>query len=352
MESIAVLVSGGVDSSVVLHKLHSQGLKVYPYYLKIWLEDELSYLGSCPWEEDLKYAKALCHQLGLDLEIVSMQSAYWEAVVSYTIDEIKQGRTPNPDMLCNREVKLGAFLHYVDKKHKFIATGHYARRIETAEGMKLALTNDEIKDQTYFLAQVPYHALKCALFPLGDMTKAEARQYACQNSIPSAQRPDSQGVCFLGKIKFKEFVKHHLGVSVGNIYEYETGRLLGKHEGYWFYTIGQRQGIGLSGGPWYVVLKNVIENSIFVSNLYYNSDKDRKDFTVHSLNILSGDSIESGTYRVKIRHGKALQNASVLKINSQQLHVSLEHNDQGIAAGQFAVFYDDEGICLGSGVIL
>ncbi len=351
MKEIAVLVSGGVDSSVALSLLHKKNLSIRAYYLKIWLEDELSYLGSCPWEEDLEYAQKTCDALGVPLEIISFQNEYWKTVVSYTIEQIKKGFTPNPDILCNREIKLGAFLSHVHDAHDYVATGHYARRVEMDNTFFLGMTDDKIKDQTYFLAQVPYEHLKKALFPIGDLVKSEVREYAIKHNLPAAQRPDSQGICFLGKIKFKEFVRHHLGVKTGKIIEWETKKIVGSHEGYWFYTIGQRQGLGLAGGPWYVVAKCIHENSVFVSRNYYSDEKERKNITITHVNWLPDAPVEGELIYIKLRHGPSLQTARVVKIYNDYYDIVLSENDQGIAPGQFAVIYSRDYICKGSGIL-
>ena len=202
---IAVLVSGGVDSSVALAQLKEQGHDITAFYLKIWLEDELSYLGSCPWEEDLQYAQQACDKLGVPLQVISMQKQYWDRVVSYTINEVKAGRTPNPDVLCNQQVKFGAFYEAVGKEYDFIATGHYAQVEHTEEGSLLKRAVDPVKDQTYFLAYISQDQLKRALFPIGGIPKAQVRELAKSYGFDTSQRKDSQGICFLGKFKFSDF---------------------------------------------------------------------------------------------------------------------------------------------------
>lgn len=343
---IAVLVSGGVDSSLALRLLRDQGHDVTAYYLKIWLEDEVSFLGTCPWEDDLHYVRQLCEQLDVPLEVISLQKEYWETVVAYTIAEVKAGRTPNPDIFCNKRVKFGVFYDKIGKDYDKVATGHYARVEKGPEGYLLKTTSDPIKDQTYFLAHLSQEQLSKALFPIGHLTKEEVRDLAQKYNIPSKDRKDSQGICFLGKVRFSEFLRHYVGDNPGDIIEFETGKKLGEHKGFWYHTIGQRRGLGLSGGPWYVVSKDPSRNIVYVSNHYYSQDKKRDTFSVGNFNWISGKAPEKKDLYVKLRHGESRYKATLDKGM-----VSLPESDQGIAPGQFAVFYDGED-CLGCGMIL
>lgn len=346
--NIAVLVSGGVDSSVALKLLQNQGHAVTAFYLKIWLEDELSFLGHCPWEEDLHYVRSVCEQLQVPLEIVSLQKEYHEQVVAYTLAEIKAGRTPNPDMLCNQRIKFGVFLdHLKDSNFDYIATGHYANVIHGPHSSQLLRAPDPIKDQTYFLAYLSQQQLRRALFPIGHLKKEEVRKLAHEFGLPNKDRKDSQGICFLGKLKFNDFIKYHLGQKPGDLIEYETGTHLGSHKGFWFHTIGQRQGSGLSGGPWYVAAKDTAKNIVYMSRNYYSDDKMRNSFQITSARWFAGKSPEKKDLQIKIRHGKQLYDC---QFDSSSGSVILAQHDQGIASGQFAVFYDGE-VCLGSGVI-
>jgi tRNA-5-taurinomethyluridine 2-sulfurtransferase len=344
---IAVLVSGGVDSSVALRLLKDQGHDVIAFYLKIWLEDELAYLGDCPWQEDLSYVEKVCKQADVPLKVVSLQKEYWDRVVNYTISEIKAGRTPNPDILCNSRVKFGAFLDCIDNSFEKVASGHYAKVQEVDGIFQLQMTPDVIKDQTYFLSHLTQKQLGRLVFPIGHFKKSEVRDLAQDYNLPNKDRKDSQGICFLGKLKFKDFVKHHLGINVGNIIEFETGKILGQHEGFWFHTIGQRQGLGLSGGPWYVVQKDVGKNIIYVSKNYFEVDKIRDSFEVDNINWIC-KPLDS-ELKVKLRHGPKLYDCKI-QHGDNSVKVKLDENDQGIAPGQFATFYRDN-ICLGSGII-
>lgn len=345
----AVLVSGGVDSAVALRLLQEQGYSPTAFYLKIWLEDELAYLGNCPWQEDLSYVTAVCEQAQVPLEIVSLQKEYWDEVVTDTVKHIKAGRTPNPDILCNQRVKFGAFYKKISKEFDVVATGHYARIENDGGTIILHMTDDPIKDQTYFLSQVSKEQLSRAVFPLGDLTKTEVRDLARKYDLPNKDRKDSQGICFLGKLKFHDFIKHHLGEQEGHLVEVETGKQVGRHLGYWFYTIGQRTGIGLAGGPWYVVSKEPKSNTIYISRSYYTSDKIRDSFVISECNWL-GPLTLNEPLRVKLRHGPHFNSARLTKIGVDSYQVRLTDRDQGIALGQYAVFYEGTR-CLGGGVI-
>ena len=347
---IAVLVSGGVDSSVALALLKEQGHEVTAFYLKIWLEDELSYLGDCPWEEDLSYARAVCQQLQVPLEIISFQKEYSEIVVAYTLSEVKAGRTPNPDVLCNQYIKFGAFYKAISDEYEYVATGHYAQVEHTPEISYLKQAVDQVKDQTYFLSNISQAQLKRALFPIGHLPKAQVRELAQIYNLPTSTRKDSQGICFLGKFKFKDFLQAHLGIQAGNIVEFESGLVVGKHEGFWYYTIGQRQGIKLSGGPWYVVAKNVEKNIVFVSRHYQEVQEGKHGMITSSFNWISGKP-KHIDLQVRFRHGPALHKALVELLDDGKVSIILDQDvAQGIAQGQFAVLYQ-QNICLGGGVI-
>ncbi len=345
----AILISGGVDSSVALRLMQQQGHQLTAFYLKIWLEDELSFLGTCPWEEDLAYVREVCKQANVPLEVISLQEDYWDQVVSYTIAEIKAGRTPNPDILCNQRVKFGAFLRVVNNQFDGVATGHYAQKEERDGKAFLVRAVDDFKDQTYFLSHLNQDQLKRALFPIGHLTKPQVRQLAAEFNLPNMARKDSQGICFLGKLKFADFVRHHLGERTGKLVEWETGKIVGEHKGFWFYTLGQRQGIGLAGGPWYVVSKNVDTNTVFISRNYFSEEKERKSFSISSSNWIPDKESLHPLY-VKVRHGQHMIPVKLEELTTDRHRVTLTEQDQALAPGQFAVFYDDR-YCFGGGVI-
>lgn len=348
---IAVLVSGGVDSSVALALLKQAGHDVTAFYLKIWLEDELAFLGSCPWEEDLGFVQAVCNHLDVPLNVISLQQEYWDAVVTYTINEARSGRTPNPDVLCNQFVKFDAFYKKISADYEKVATGHYAW-VEEKNGLfELSSAPDHIKDQTYFLSHLSQEQLSRALFPLGKMSKEDVRKLAYNFKLPTAQRKDSYGICFLGKISFDEFLEHHLKTNPGPLVEFETGTVLGQHRGFWFHTIGQRKGLGLSGGPWYVVTKDPAKNIVYISRNYHDPEKERRAFSVEKLHWISQKPPIIKNLHVKLRHGPEKHACTIaLSSTAETATVTLQESDQGIAPGQFAVFYDNE-VCLGCGVV-
>lgn len=347
---IAVLLSGGVDSSVALNLLKEKNHDVTAFYLKIWLQDEFSFLGDCPWEEDLKYARAVCEKAGAALEVIPLQTEYWNSVVTYTIDEIKEGRTPNPDMFCNSLIKFGQFYDKIDSTFEKVASGHYAKVLYENSKFILKTSPDPVKDQTYFLAYLTQQQLSRAYFPLGNFNKHQVRELAKKFELANMDRKDSQGICFLGQIKFDEFIKHHLGELSGDIIEFETQKKLGRHKGYYFYTIGQRSGLGLSGGPWYVVKKDIKNNIVFISR-QNTQELNRNKFYVGKFNWITGVKPSNENLRIKIRHGANYYNCKLNFINEDKALVELDKGDKGIAPGQFAVFYDDD-VCLGGGIVL
>ena len=346
---IAVLLSGGVDSSVALKLLKEQGHDLTAFYLKIWLQDEFSFLGECPWEEDLKFVRSVCEQENIPLEILSLQNEYWDSVVTYTIHEIKEGRTPNPDIYCNSLIKFGQFYEKIDDSFEKVASGHYAKVEEHDGKFILKRSPDPVKDQTYFLAYLTQQQLSRALFPLGDYNKKQIRQFAEGFDLPNKNRKDSQGICFLGQIKFADFIKHHLGEFRGDIIDIDSGMKMGEHEGYYYFTIGQRSGLKLGGGPWYVVKKDIQNNIIYISR-ENKAKRERDEFSVVNINWINDSKPDEKNLKVKIRHGANFYDCHLTWNKDDSANVKLDKADQGIAAGQFAVFYCDE-VCLGGGVI-
>ncbi len=347
---IAVLLSGGVDSSVAMRLLKDEGHELTGFYLKIWLQDEFSFLGECPWEEDLEFVRKVCEQANIPIQVLSLQNEYWDSVVSYTIDEIKAGRTPNPDIYCNALIKFGQFYDKIDPSYEKVASGHYAWIEKLNGNYLLKRSPDPIKDQTYFLSYLTQEQLSRVLFPIGKYTKKEVRELAKKFELPNQTRKDSQGICFLGKIKFNEFIKYHLGEIKGDIIDYDTNRKIGEHKGYYYFTMGQRSGLKLGGGPWYVVKKDIPNNIIFVSKNVELIDKEKNRFNVTNFNWINGIKPAKENLQVKIRHGEVFYNCKLNFKDDNNAEVILDKGDKGIAPGQFAVFYDDE-ICLGGAVI-
>jgi len=353
-EEVAVLLSGGVDSSVAMRLLMEQGMKVVPFYLKIWLQDELAHLNECPWEEDVGAASAVCEQAGVKLETINLQKEYWDQVVSYTVREAKMNRTPNPDVMCNSRIKFGVFYDSVGKHFSNIASGHYARTevdFQTNE-VTLLKSPDRVKDQTYFLANLRAEQLRKALFPLGFYQKTQVRALAEKFELPNRNRKDSQGICFLGKLRFSDFLEHYLGTQPGPLVDYDHGLVVGTHRGFWFYTLGQRKGICLSGGPWYVVCKNAELNTVYVSRNYDALEKSRSVFEVEDLNWIGSAPTmhQLHALQVKVRHSSETLNCFFQLISPGKAAVTLETSTLSLAPGQFAAFYRGD-ICLGSGVI-
>lgn len=380
---IALLLSGGVDSAVACHLLMEQGMKPDLYYIKIGMDgdDELT----CTAEEDLEMCRAVAHKYGLPLEMIDLQKEYWERVVTYTMDHVKRGLTPNPDVMCNRLIKFGAFEERVGKDYDRLCTGHYARCVredevfctpasdeaelaallrakgQEAGGTWLATAPDPVKDQTDFLAQLERGQVEKVMLPLGNLMKDEVRRIAVEARLAPARRKDSQGICFLGKINYAEFVKRFLGTRTGRVVEIETGRCVGEHQGYWFHTIGQRKGLGLGGGPWFVVKKDIEENTLYVSHGYDNLLQYGRSFDMADFHFLTGDPWqEEGCFDItfKVRHtdrwrtGRLTRTAPTAQHPSGRFHIDGDDPIQGIAPGQFAVVYTRDGhICIGSGEI-
>ena len=347
-----MLLSGGVDSSTALARLHESGRAgITAYYLKIWLEDDMRQLSACPWQEDLEYARAVCEQLGVPLRIVPMQREYYDSVVRYAVDELQAGGTPSPDIFCNQRIKFGAFLERIGYESvDRVASGHYARLEHGTGGTRLLVSPDPVKDQTYFLSHLDQAQLRRAEFPIGDLQKRDVRSLAGRYDLPNKARKDSQGICFLGNVRYRDFVRHYLGERGGAIVERETGRVLGRHRGFWFFTVGQRQGLGLSGGPWYVVEKHPEENTVIVSHRNRAVEQGRSEFTAVNPCWVCG-APDRGRLSVKLRHGPKQVPCVIRWLNGgTRLAVRMDRPDRGVAPGQFAVFYDGE-YCLGAGRI-
>ena len=264
--NIAALISGGVDSAVAVHLLCKQGYTPDLFYIRIGMDTDDGL--SCTAEEDIELATATARKYGLKFEIIDLQKEYWENVVAYTVEKVRNGFTPNPDVMCNKLIKFGCFGQKVGHAYDKIATGHYASTCEKGGKIWLATAKDPIKDQTDFLAQIDYLQISKLMFPLGRLMKEEVRRIAEDARLPSARRKDSQGICFLGKINYNDFIRRFLGEKPGAVIELETGKKIGTHKGFWFHTIGQRKGLGLSGGPWFVVDKDTERNILYVSHGY------------------------------------------------------------------------------------
>ena len=349
---IATLLSGGVDSTVVVHLLCEQGYKPSLFYIKIGM-DNVDYMD-CSAEEDIEICQLVAKKYGLPLEIIDLQKEYWDTVASYAIDKVKRGFTPNPDVMCNKYIKFGCFEERAGKDFDITATGHYATTQMRDGKVWLGTAVDPVKDQTDFLAQISYLQVKKLMFPLGKLMKHEVRRIAEEAQLPNAKRKDSQGICFLGKINYNDFVRRFLGEKDGPDIELETGKKIGTHKGYWFHTIGQRKGLGLSGGPWFVVKKDIEKNIIYVSHGYgvdtqYGTEFDMRDF--HFITEDPWKQQDEVNVTFKIRHTPEFLSGTLIR-EGEKYHLISDGRLQGIAPGQFGVVYDEKSeICVGSGEI-
>ena len=365
-KKIAVLLSGGVDSSVVLYELVRQGLQPDCFYIKIGPEEEEEW--DCFSEEDLEMATAVSHKYDCKLEVIDCHREYWDQVTKYTMDKVKAGLTPNPDVMCNRLIKFGAFHEKRGKDYDLIATGHYAQTEEEAIGnwplavgqkpkaksqkLKWLCTSpDPVKDQTDFLAQIYDWQLEKAMFPIGHMMKDEVREIAEREHLAPAHRRDSQGICFLGKINYNDYIRRYLGEWPGDVIELETGKKIGQHKGHWFHTIGQRKGMGLGGGPWFVIKKDIEQNIIYVSHGYDPESAYKQDFPIHAFHSINGQ-LPPTDITLKIRHTPEYLPAKLEDLGEGRYMVHAQAPIHGVAPGQFCVVYDAEHHrCYGSGEI-
>ena len=350
--NVAVLLSGGVDSAVVVHRLKEQGIDPTLFYIRIGMDNDE---GDCSAEEDIEMCTYIARKYGLPFEVVSLHREYWDHVMEYALRTVKLGLTPNPDMMCNKMIKFGFFEERWGHAFDKTATGHYATTTERNGKIYLSTARDKNKDQTDFLAQIDSVQVSHLLFPIGDLLKQEVREMAVSAKLPNASRRDSQGICFLGNIDYNAFIRRHLGERQGAIVELETGKILGSHKGYWFHTIGQRKGLGLSGGPWYVVAKDVDTNTTFVSNGYGTEKQYGKALKLAEFHFITDDpwgEMESPVeITFKNRHTPDFTSGLLIK-EGKSYSISSTEPVQGIAPGQFAVVYDKERhICVGSGVI-
>lgn len=355
---IAVLISGGVDSAVVVDRLVKQSHDIHLFYIRIGMDNGE---GDCSADEDIEICTLIARKYNLPFKVVSLHEEYWEYVMKYALDTVQKGLTPHPDMMCNKIIKFGFFEkrwgHLFDKT----ATGHYAKIVEKDGKVWLGTAPDPVKDQTDFLARISYSQLSHLMFPLGDMTKEEVREAARVARLPNAARKDSQGICFLGKIDYRDFLERQLGTRPGPVIEIETGKKIGEHKGFWFYTIGQRKGLGLSGGPWFVVRKNVRDNVIYVSNGYdtklqYGRSVILTEMEWITVDPFADDSFPKDEHSLRIsfktRHTPEFLDGYLTTQPDGSLRIDSDSDIQGIAPGQYAIVYTpDRMICLGSGMI-
>ena len=366
--NVAALVSGGVDSAVSVHLLKEKGINPHLFYIKIGPDRDTEW--NCTSEEDVEICRWLARKYGLPFDIIDLHKDYWEKVVGYTMEKARQGLTPNPDVMCNKLIKFGVFEEQVGHEFDYTATGHYATTTRWQGKTWLSTSPDPVKDQTDFLCQIDSLQIGKLLFPIGHLWKHEVRQIAEQAHLLNAERKDSQGICFLGDIDFRDYIKAHLGEQPGDVREIETGHKIGIHRGLWFYTIGQRKGLGFSGGPWFVVKKNLKRNILFVSHGYdpekvYKDHITMRDFHFITANpwevpvtqeLAASESLlpQNQTYPVtfKIRHTPEYLKGSIAQRADGTWHLQAEQKIHGVAPGQFCVVYDENHhLCYGSGEI-
>lgn len=348
-----MLISGGVDSAVAVHRLVEQGYDLHLFYIRIGMDDGR---GDCSAEEDIEMCRLIARRYGLPLEVVSLHEEYWEHVMEYALSSVRRGLTPNPDVMCNKIIKFGYFEERWGHNFDITATGHYATTLSRDGRIWLGTGVDPVKDQTDFLARISYQQLSHLMFPIGDLSKQQVREIAIAAGLPNAMRRDSQGICFLGKINYNDFLLRHLGERPGPIIEIETGRRLGTHRGFWFHTIGQRKGLGLSGGPWYVVRKNIADNVIYVSCGFDTQKQYGYQLHLEHIHWITADPwpdrCSDVEIRFKNRHSPEFLPATLTRLAPDEYLISSSERVQGIAPGQFAVIYDaDARICYGSGMI-
>ena len=351
-------MSGGVDSSVAAILLKEQGYEVIGVFMKNWEEKDDN--GNCMAEEDYKDVIAVAEQLDIPYYSVNFVTEYWDKVFTYFLDEYKKGRTPNPDVMCNKEIKFKAFLDYAIKLGAdYVATGHYARIIHEEKDGKIKSVMlrgiDDNKDQTYFLCQLSQKQLEKVLFPIGEYTKPQIREIAEKYNLATAKKKDSTGICFIGERDFNEFLSKYLPAKGGNIVNTE-GKILGKHNGLMYYTIGQRKGIGIgnskegTGEPWFVVDKNLETNELIVTqgdkSVLYSKGLIATDF-----NFINMEDIEFPLEcTVKFRYRQSDSKAVIKKLPDEKYEVLFDEPQKAVTPGQIVVAYKDE-VCLGGGVI-
>lgn len=349
---IIVGLSGGVDSAVSAYLLKQAGHHVAAVFMKNWEGDDTD--TYCPAEQDIADAQAVCDKLGITLKVINFADKYWERVFAHFLDEYRAGRTPNPDILCNKEIKFRAFLDYAKQQGAdYIATGHYVRSQQTNGHTQLLKGSDPQKDQSYFLYALDESQIAACLFPVGHLLKEQVREIARAQGFINHAKKDSTGICFIGERKFKQFLNDYLPAKPGAI-ETIDGEVIGQHDGLMFYTIGQRQGLNIGGkkgkaeSPWYVANKDLARNVLIVVQgehpaLY------RSELVVGAIHWINDFSSEQ-QLTAKIRYRQADQPCRLVQMKDQSHRVIFDQPQRAVTPGQSIVFYHDD-ICLGGGII-
>jgi tRNA-specific 2-thiouridylase len=348
---VVVGMSGGVDSSVAALLLKQEGYDVVGIFMKNW--DDTDEFGVCTATEDFDDVVRVCNQLDIPYYAVNFEKQYWDKVFTYFLDEYKAGRTPNPDVMCNKEIKFNAFLdHALSLGADYLATGHYAQVRKVGEQYEMLRGIDENKDQTYFLNQLSQDVLEKVMFPLGNLPKKKVREIAKENDLATASKKDSTGICFIGERNFKEFLSQYLPAQPGEM-QTLNGVSKGNHDGLMYYTIGQRQGLGIGGAgePWFVVGKNIKENILYVEQGFHNDYLYSDGLVATHLNWISNQPLtEEMECTAKFRYRQKDSKVTVRPIHSDKVHVVFDESERAITPGQAIVFYHGE-VCLGGGTI-
>lgn len=350
---VVIGMSGGVDSSVAALLLKEQGYEVIGIFMKNW--DEKNQFGYCTSTEDYEDVRAVCYQIGIPYYTVNFEKEYWDKVFTYFLEEYKRGRTPNPDVICNKEIKFKAFLDYALKLGAdYLATGHYSRVDLYDDEYRLLRGVDSNKDQTYFLCALNQLQLSKSMFPIGHLEKSKVRLIAEEAGLKTAKKKDSTGICFIGERDFNEFLSNYLPSQSGEIKSFD-GDVLGKHDGLMYYTLGQRKGLGIggigSGEPWFVADKDLKKNILYV----VQGDKHPRLFScglmATDVNWISNKELEKEfKCTAKFRYRQSDQRVKVKIMDNDKCEVIFDEPQKAITPGQAVVFYSGE-VCLGGGII-
>ena len=345
---VLVALSGGVDSSVSAAILKEQGYDVHGAFIKTWTAPWMP----CTWREERRDAMRVAAVIHIPFHTIDLSREYEEQVVRYLVDEYKQGRTPNPDIMCNKHIKFGGFFEWaMEHGFNFVATGHYALTKKTTEGTLLLAGKDEKKDQSYFLWTLEQRHLEKTIFPIGAFEKKKVRELAVKYNLPTAIKKDSQGVCFLGKVDMKEFLQHYIPPKKGNVLD-TAGEVIGSHDGAIFVTLGQRHGFTITkktpeSVPMYVTDKNVKENTITVAEENTNEHEERTRISVTDVNWITGKEDDC---LARLRYNQPLFEVTVRSDEEGSVTVSPKSKQPYVPSGQSMVFYKN-GVCLGGGII-